>query len=89
MKKTIEILSIGQRKKGISSKTNRPYDFTEFSILYDNSDNTHFGFTPGKMGEIVTIDQNLLEVHPLSPGDVVEVEMWSQFFKTKVGVIYG
>lgn len=89
MKKTIEILAVGQRKQGISSKTNRPYDFTEVSILYDNTDNTHFGFTPGKMGEIVTIDQTLLSAHPLQPGDVVEVEMWSQFFKTKVGVIYG
>ena len=38
MRKTVQIMGIGQRKSGVSKRNGKPYDFTEISIGYDSSD---------------------------------------------------
>lgn len=36
MRANMTIVGFGQRRKGVSSKTNKPYDFQSVSVLYDD-----------------------------------------------------
>lgn len=84
MKQTVKILAIGQRKQGVSKKYGTPFDKIEISIQYPGK----FGFV-GDVGEIVAIDAAVVGNRQLNVGDVLEVEMWTQNFRTCVGAIYG
>lgn len=37
MRAYIKVVGMGPRKKGVSSKTNKPYDFQPVSFLYDDA----------------------------------------------------
>lgn len=82
MRKTIEIIGIGERKCGISKKTNVKYDFTEVAISFE-----HKRFN-GRRCEVVAIDQEILDQHPLCVGEVFDAEVYEMNFKTRIACIY-
>lgn len=81
MKVEVQILGIGKRKKG--NGKNGPYDFTDVSILYDDK---HMA---GQRGELITIDQAMLDEHPIKIGEVYTCEVYIYNFKTKIACFYG
>lgn len=83
MKKTIQIVGIGQRKVGISAKTKQPYDFTEVSIVFDDKNFT------GQKAETIAFDQDILDHIKLEVGGIYEAEIFSMNFKTRIACIYG
>lgn len=83
MKKTIQVVGIGQRKAGIAKKSGQKYDFTEVSIVFDDK---QFN---GQKAETIAIDQGIIDVHPLAPGSVYEAELYTMNFKTRLACIYG
>ena len=81
MRKTVQIMGIGQRKTGNSKRTGKPYDFTEISIGYD---------APGYCGqccETVSVDASLLDGVVLSPGEVIDIVCHQYNFKTVIDAI--
>lgn len=82
MRKTVTIYGVGERKSGTSKKGN-PYDFKEVAIGYQ-----HKNFL-GEKVETVGIDTAAIGDMILTPGMVVEVEMFTFNFKTYVTAIYG
>lgn len=83
MKKTIQIVGIGQRKCGIAAKSKQKYDFTEVSIVFDDK-----SFS-GQKAETVPLDQEILDEYPIAVGEVYEAEIYSMNFKTRIACIYG
>lgn len=83
MRKTIQIVGIGQRKAGLAKKSGQNYDFTEVSIVFDDKNFT------GQKAETIAIDQEVLDEHPLTPGAVYEAELYTMNFKTRLACIYG
>lgn len=83
MRTTIEIIGVGQRKSGISKKTNRAYDMTEYSIKYDHQ---HFA---GAKAETIAIPAETIAGRHIAVGDILDVEMFQMNFKTYIGCIYG
>lgn len=82
MRKTVEVIGIGERKLGVSKKTNQKYDFTEVAIAFE-----HKRFN-GRRCEVVAIDCEMLEQHPLSVGEVFDAEVYEMNFKTRIACIY-
>ena len=83
MRKTINIVGVGKRQVGIGKKTGLPYDFINFAISYDHP------YYSGLKAEEVGIDTEVIGDRVINPGDILEVEMFSVNFKTRIGCIYG
>jgi len=83
MKRTIQVVGIGQRKAGIAKRSGEKYDFTEVSIVFDDSK------FKGQKAETIAIDQEIIDEHPLTPGSVYEAELYTMNFKTRLACIYG
>lgn len=83
MRTTIEVIGVGQRKAGISKKTQRAYDMTEYSIKYD-----HQMFS-GAKAETIAIPAETIGNRKIAVGDILDVEMFQMNFKTYIGCIYG
>ena len=81
MRKTVQILGVGQRKSGNAKKTGKPYDFHEISIGYDS---------PGYSGlrcETIGIDSNLIGDRQLVPGEVIDIVCHQFNFRTFIDAI--
>lgn len=83
MRIAIEIIGVGQRKAGISKKTQRAYDMTEYAIKYD-----HQQFA-GAKAETIAIPAETIGNRKIAVGDILDVEMFQMNFKTYIGCIYG
>lgn len=81
MRKTVQILGVGDRKVGIAKKTGKPYDFQEISIGYDSP-----GFT-GLRCDTVSVDPGLIGTRVLSPGDVIDIVFHLYNFKIYIDAI--
>ena len=81
MRKTVQIIGVGQRKSGNAKKTGKPYDFQEISIGYESS-----GYS-GLRCETIGIDSNLIGDRQLVPGDVVDIVCHQFNFKTYIDAI--
>lgn len=81
MRKTVQIMGIGQRKSGTSKKTGKPYDFLEISIGYDSP-----GFT-GLRCETICISSSLIGATELVPGEFVDIVSHEYNFKTYIDAI--
>lgn len=82
MRRTVRIMGVGNRQQGTSGK-GRPYDFVNVSISYDDP------YFTGTKAETVGIDTPVIGDRVLTPGDDLDVEMWSYNFRTRIGCIYG
>lgn len=80
MRKIVEVIGVGQRKKGLSKKGNK-YDFTEVSIAYETD-----GIV-GRKAETVAIDAVTLGDRVVAPGEVLDIVMHQANFKTYVDAI--
>ena len=81
MRKTVQILGVGQRKSGSAKKTGKPYDFLEISIGYDS---------PGYSGlrcETICVDSNIIGDRQFVPGEVVDIVSHQFNFKTYIDAI--
>lgn len=81
MRKTVQILGVGQRKSGNAKKTGKPYDFLEISIGYD---------VPGFSGlrcETIGISSSVIGDRQLVPGDFVDIVSHQYDFKTYIDAI--
>lgn len=83
MRKSVKVLGVGKRQCGVGKKTGLPYDFVNVGISYE-----HPAYS-GLKCEEVGIDTEVIGDHVLSPGDVLDVEMFTLNFKTRIGCIYG
>ena len=81
MRKTVQILGVGQRKSGNAKKTGKPYDFLEISIGYNSPDYS------GLRCETIGVDSNLIGDHQFIPGDVVDIVFHQYNFKTYIDAI--
>lgn len=81
MRKTVQILGIGQRKSGNAKKTGKPYDFLEISIGYDSS-----GFS-GLRCETICISSILIGDRQFVPGEYVDIVSHQYNFKTYIDAI--
>lgn len=81
MRKTVQIMGIGQRKSGISKRNGKPYDFTDISIGYDSPDFL------GYRCEVVAVDAAVIGNRVLSPGDSVDIVFHQYNFRTIVDAI--
>lgn len=81
MRKTVQILGIGQRKSGNAKKTGKPYDFLEISIGYDSP-----GFS-GLRCETIGISSSLIGDRQFVPGDFVDIVSHQYNFKTYIDAI--
>lgn len=81
MRKTVQIMGVGQRKSGVSKRCGKPYDFTDFSIGYDSPDFS------GLRCEVVAVDAVVIGNRVFSPGDVVEIVSHQYNFRTIVDAI--
>lgn len=82
MRKSIQIVGVGARQVGIGKKTNAPYDFVNVGIAYEDARYS------GMKAEEVGIDTAVIGDRVLKPGDVLDVEMFTINFKTRIGCIY-
>lgn len=81
MRKTVQILGVGQRKSGNSKKSGKPYDFQEISIAYDSP-----GFA-GLRCETITVDSNIIGERQFVSGEVVDMVFHQFNFKTYIDAI--
>lgn len=81
MRKTVQIMGVGQRKSGISKRNGKPYDFMEISIGYESP-----GFS-GLRCEVVAVDAFVIGERVLAPGDVVDIILHQYNFRTIVDAI--
>lgn len=80
MRRDIQIVGIGRRKKGNGNRG--PYDFTDVCIMYDEPS------ISGKRAELITIDQTMLDEHPIEVGAVYDCEVCIFNFKSKILCFY-
>lgn len=66
MRTTITIKGVGSRKAGISSKTQKPYDFTPVHFTYDSP------YVTGEAAACSSIDAGTLHGYEPRVGDVFE-----------------
>ena len=81
MRKNVQILGVGERKKGLGKKTGKKYDFTEISIGYE-IDGFH-----GLKCETVAIDADIIGDRVLAPGEVLDLVFHQSNFKTYIDAI--
>lgn len=81
MRKTVQILGVGQHKFGIAKKSGKPYDFQELSFGYNSPDYS------GMRCETIGVDSNVIGDHQFVPGDVVDIVFHQFNFKTYVDAI--
>ena len=68
MRTVAKVVGIGARKSGISNKTNRPYDFTPFHLIYKDKG------TEGAAAASPLVDQSILDPIPLPKiGDEIDI----------------
>lgn len=80
MRKLVEVIGVGTRKKGLSKKGNK-YDFTEISIAYEADG------VVGRKAETVAVDAAVLADRVVAPGEVLDIVMHQANFKTYVDAI--
>ena len=83
MRKTIQIVGVGERKTGVSKRNGKEYDFTEFAFTYED------GFFRGHKAEVCAFDQTMIADKTIGVGDILDVEMFTINFKTRIACIYG
>ena len=79
MRKTITIIGVGDRRQGVSAKTNKPYDFTPVSFTYE------MPFVSGVKGATANVAQDCMPNYSPRVGDSVEVVMREDF---RTGSVY-
>lgn len=68
MRTVAKVVGIGARKSGISNKTNRPYDFTPFHLIYKDSG------TEGCAAASPLVDQSILDpIAKPKVGDEIDI----------------
>ena len=80
MRRMVEVIGVGQHKNGLSKK-GKKYDFTEFSIAYEENG------VVGRKAETVAIDSDVIGDRVFAPGEVLDVVMHQANFKTYVDAI--
>lgn len=81
MRKNVIVYGVGERKKGISKKSGKKYDFTEISIGYDVD-----GFAGNKC-ETVAFDVAVIGDRVIAPGDTLDLVFHQANFKTYIDAI--
>lgn len=68
MRTIAKVVGIGARKSGTSNKTNRPYDFTPFHLIYKDKN------VEGAAAASPLVDQSILDSIPLPKvGDEIDI----------------
>ncbi len=80
MRKTIQIVGVGERRKGVSQKTGRAYDFTPIAFTYEHMSMNGVGAATVNVSQ----DCCLADYFP-TVGDVVEAVIREDF---KTGRMY-
>lgn len=81
MRKIVQVIGVGERKKGLGKKTGKKYDFTEIAIGYE-VDGFH-----GMKCETVAFDADIIGDRVIAPGDALELVFHQSNFKTYVDAI--
>ena len=79
MRKTITIIGVGDRRQGVSAKTNKPYDFTPVSFTYD------VPFMYGVKAATANVAQDCMGDYTPLIDDVIEVIMHEDY---RTGSVY-
>lgn len=81
MRKICQVYGVGERKNGVGKRSGKKYDFTEYSIGYEQD-----GFA-GVKCETVAIDAETIGDRVIAVGDAIELVMHQSNFKTYVDAI--
>lgn len=83
MRAVCEIVGLGERKTGQSSKTGKPYDFQTVAFVFDDR------FINGKRAATANVSGPELDRVPLNLGDVVEMVLHQDNDRFFVDAILG
>ncbi len=85
MKTVIRIVGLGERRKGISSKSNRPYDLQDVAFTYDRR------YFTGEGAATCTVNGDVLDGVNLRIGNVYDAiitESFNPYYSVKVDYIF-
>ena len=80
MRKYINIVGVGERRKGTGKDSGKPYDFTPVSFTYDDD------YTTGVKCASVNVSQDSMRDYSPAVGDTVEVVMREDYKSGRVFV---
>lgn len=83
MKAIVKVVGIGERRKGVSTKTGKPYDFVKVACVYDD------GFMAGQNAFNCSIDGDEFESSNMSIGGEYEAVIGYRNFHPYIIAIIG